>query len=178
MKIKNSRLVFFICSVMLLFYLLGLTACTTPRSYYQYTEAAFSARVEGHLNQTATQAKIAAVPTDEGFFVEVEYLAPESLSGLSLTGSCNRQGEPIGEISYRFCNQNGNVDATLCGNLLLPITTMLTPREPMRVERNEEGYLLSFSEDGLLQLNKSSVPTHIRTNTVDFWVVWWDFQVK
>ena len=176
MKIKSPKNRTFIGMWALLLITLLLPSCTTAKSYYEYTQTAFSARVEGTLNGVEIQAKIAAVPCDGGFFMEVEYLAPDTLAGLSLTGSCTQQGKAVGEITYRFFGKSGTSDAAVCKDLLLPVTALLNVQDPARVERNEEGYLLSFSENSLLQLNEDSIPTRIHSNNVDFWVVWWDFQ--
>ena len=182
MKIKHPRFFRFARRTALFLVLLQLLfltpSCTTSASYYAYTEAAFVAEVEGNLYQTQTRAKIAAVPFDQGYFIEVEFLSPQSLKGLTLTGSCNREGEAIGELTYHSFGTGGTVDAALCRDLLLPVTVFLSQREPMRVEHRHEGYLLTFSDDGLLQLNHRSLPTRIRSAEVDFWVVWWKNHTK
>jgi len=178
MKIKSPKNRVFVGIGTLLLIILLLPSCATPKSYYEYTQTAFSARVEGTLNGVETQARIGAVPCDGGFLIEVDYLAPDTLAGLSLTGSCNRQGKVIGEITYRLSDKSGTADAALCADLVLPVTVLLNMQEPARVERNQEGYLLSFSENGILQLNTDSIPTRARAKNADFWVVWWDFQSK
>lgn len=173
-RLLCTSIVWFALSLILLL----VPSCASVDSYYAYTATAFCAQVEGQMNGLCVQATVAAVPNGEGYFVEVEYLAPASLSGLSLTGSCTREGKAFGELTYRFCGKSGCADASLCPDLLLPVTSLLCAREPLSVERLEGGYLLSFPENGLLQLDHRSIPLRVREKNADFWVVWWNFNQK
>ena len=150
-----------------------LTACQgEARPYLGYREEGFCAEVKGTLNGTAVDTKVEIKPLTDGYEVTVEYLDCAGLGGVWVAARCNESGGPIGKAEVRLSEQSLQTDAVEVRALLLPATAWLTLSLHDRVEKNGEGYLLTFPENICLQLDRELSPKHLWYSDADIWIVW------
>jgi len=166
------------CKVLVLLLLVcliwgGLSSCrdATP-SFLAYREQGFSAEIRGTLNRIEIDAKVTVAPRQDGYEASVEYLGGGGLDGVSVSARCNGAGEPIGKAEVRLSGKSLSADAGEVYGLLLPATAWLMPTAHERVRKNDDGYLLHFPTDILLQLDDSLSPRRLQRTDADFWIVW------
>ena len=147
-------------------------------SYFGFRERAFSAEIGWEDGGGESCAKISVTPDGGSYGVEIEYLAPPALEGVMLTGCCDGEGHLCGEASASLDGVVIEMEGKALEALFLPATAFLAGEEILRVEREGEVYRVALESGWELSLNASGVPTGCRGETVEFWVVWWDFPEK
>lgn len=147
-------------------------------SYFAYREQAFSAEVGWKDGGEEARAKISVTPEASAYGLKVEYLAPPALEGIVLTGRCDETGQLCGEASVALDGVVLELEGVAVEGFFLPATAFLAGEELLRVERAGEDYRVTLESGWELSLNASGVPKGCRGETVDFWVVWWEFPEK
>lgn len=171
-KRKNHRL-FAVCWLMLA--AIVFSACATaPPDYFAYREKSATAELRGELFGKPFCAKLTLSLQEAGCSAKLEYLSLGEIQNLQISAFCNRDGEPIGEASVALGGIAHTCDASAMQGLLSPITALLSLQAPASVTHQEKEYSLGFEDGSRLTLDARGSPKSVHTETVDFWVVWWE----
>ena len=156
-----------------------LCSCRTELpSYFAYREKAFSAEIGWKDADEEKRAKVSVTPEGSTYGLEIEYLAPPALAGITLRGRCEGNGSLCGEATASFDGVELEVEAEALGRFFQPATAFLAGEKLLRVEREREEYRVALESGWELSLDASGVPKRCHGETVDFWVVWWEFPEK
>ncbi len=81
--IKWAKALTFICVLSIIF--ISCTRTHVDRPLLSYQQKAFKAHISWQIGDTAATAIFTSIPTDIGKSLTLEYTAPESLAGISVT---------------------------------------------------------------------------------------------
>ena len=158
MKIRH-----FLLLVVVLMSLVGI-GCAPARSEMEYLSSGGRGEVAGQMSGMAFSAVVELSANGER--VQVEYLSPDALCGLTLTllgESCEVR---LGEMCF-------TCDRSEVADLLRPATAFLPCGEINSVQKEGENTVLTFPADGMLTLSPQGEPRALFREDIDMRVVWW-----
>ena len=175
------RRIFFLFFPLLCLSLL-LNACKAPPNYLAYQSQNFCAELQGRMSGIEFGAQIevkksnaAAESTGdrlEAYELEIRYLAPQELEGISLsvkrdpsTGSLHTTAS-LGELSV-------NLPRERIKGWLRPAESLLLPSQEKleSVQKTKEGYMLTFEGDISLTVDPSGRPLSFQSEEISFSVI-------
>ena len=162
--------------VLLLLAVLLLVSCSSASPhYFAYAESEFRAELRGTLHGCVFSALIEqrADPEDPAGepLLLVEYLSPSELEGITVRASRDisdaTASASLGELTLTVARES-------VGGWLLPADLLLSlPTLPIeRVERQEDGFLLTLGEGILLRVDEEGMPLSLQSEQITFEVVW------
>lgn len=160
---KFRRLLLFIILASLVVVATACHASDTSGSYTAYQKKSFRAEISGTLSDIPFGAVIEKTDAE----AQLTYLRPDALAGITLC----RNGEglflKLGEKKTPVS------DDTLAG-LLSPLDILASENEVLRIQKADDGYILSLPADGALTLSSKRLPTNYASPTLRFTVAWWE----
>jgi len=164
--------------VILLFVVLlwscGGCADQTPPDYLAFLKRAFAAEIRGERNGTAFSAKISATPSEDGVTVRVEYLTPDTLSGISVTSTCTADGSLAGDAEVCRGKTAVRLDAESVSGLLEPVRGWFLLDTHTAVQKQESGYVLQFADGVAAVMNEAGLPKSYSAPSIWYDVIWWE----
>lgn len=172
---KRSFLGLFAPLTLLLCLALFTVSCApAPPDYFAFRQASFCAEVRGTHFGKHFCAKLTILPQSDGYDATIEYLPPSETQGITLSVRYAKNGEAEGEVTVTMGKLSNTCEPSAVEGLLMPLSVLLRDCNPASVTHKDGIYTLTFEEGTHLTLGKSGIPQAVHTETVDFWVVWWE----
>ena len=159
--------------------LLGGCAASTLQ-YFSYREESFCAELRGTLHALPFCAEITVEPTVSGYSMQIKYLGDPNrekeytLEGLTVVAACSADGTPNGTATVTYQGVSTDTDGRLVADLLLPISSLLSPVSFATVQKERDGFRLGLEGGGELVLDGRMFPHSFSSSALSFSVVWWD----
>ena len=151
-----------------------LSSCAKkPPDYFAYTQKNASCEIAGTLHGSPFGARIVLSPVGEGCCAEIEYLQHPAWQGLSIQARFDASGRAVGTAEVRAYELSRTQTAASLSGLLAPLSALLEIREARAVQFDKSAYTLTFA-DGALTVTQDGIPCKVSSETVDFWIVWWE----
>ena len=152
--------------LLLVVVLMSLVAfgCAPARSKMDYLASGGYGEVSGEMNGMEFSALVEISPGGES--IRVEYLAPASLCGLTVTKNKEDCKLQLGEICS-VC------DETEIAGFLRPVTSFLPYSDAKSVQKEGENTVLTFPSGCVLILSPKGEPLAFKSEDMEMRVVWW-----
>ncbi len=173
MKKRKFHRLFAVCYLLLATIIFSACA-TAPPDYFAYREKNATAELRGTLFGKSFCAKLTLSLQEAGCSAGLEYLSLGEIQDLQISALYKREGEPIGEASVALGGVAHTCEISAMQGLLSPVTTLLSLHDPSSVTHQAGEYTLCFEDGSRLTLDALGIPKGVHTETVDFWVVWWE----
>lgn len=165
-----------VASLLLVVLLWGYGGCATqtPPDYLAFLERAFAAEIRGERNGTAFSAKISATPSADGVTVRVEYLTPDTLSGIVVTSTCNADGGLAGDAEVSRGKTTVRLDSESLFGLLEPVRCWFLLDTHTAVQKDDGGYVLQFADGVTAVMDETGLPSSYSAPSIWYDVIWWE----
>lgn len=165
-----------VASLFLVVLLWACGGCTaqTPPDYLAFLERAFAAEIRGERNGTAFSAKISATPSEDGVTVRIEYMTPDSLTGISVTSTCNADGSLVGDAEVCRGKTAVRLDSGAFSGLLEPVLCWFLLDTHTAVQKEAVGYVLQFADGVTAVMDETGLPKSYSAPTIWYDVIWWE----
>ena len=160
-------------------------SCAPPPNYLAYKNQNFCAELKGTLNGIEFGAQIDIKPHNnlstatntadplENYEIEISYLAPKELEGIRVSVARNpntgilETAAKLGELSVSIPREH------IKGWLLPAESLLLLSQEKIEsVQKNRQGYSLTFEENTILEVDQNGKPLSFQSKEISFSVIW------
>lgn len=171
---KRTVIALFLLATLLISGAVFVCSCAnSPPDFFAYTQKAATAELSGSLMGKPFCAKISFTPNDTGFGAKIEYLQHPAVGGLSLTAQLDSKGRATQSVQVSGKGITHKQSAASLSGLLSPLCSLLEAHEVLAVSYDKSAYTLTVG-GGSLTVNQEGIPQQWHSETVDFWIVWWE----
>ena len=158
------------------FVLLLTQGCTRPETLrlgeHPFGKTAFTAEIRGAKGGGEFTAKIGISPTDGDTCVRIEYIAPDTLAGITVEARCQEDGTLSGEAEILRAGTSERLDAENLEGLLSPVSRLLKLAEHTAVQKEGELYTLQFANDITVKVNEAGDLLSYKDSDLQYEVIW------
>ena len=139
--------------------------CAPARSGQAYLTEGGRGEVRGRMSGAEFSAVVEI--SAGGETARIEYLAPASLCGLSLTVEKGECEVTLGEVSF-------TCSAEEVAGFLRPVNAFLPQGEAVSVQKAGENTVLTFPDGGTLTLSPDGTPISFAREDIEMHTLWWE----